>query len=262
MNLVRRFHGHYPLQRLTFWAVFMVGVLLSSMAALAETPDRITYATHDQEWFPIMYKNAKGDYVGPWQDRLSMLFDDILDVELKITRQPWKRAQHDVEQGFADFMITLPTDERLAYATPVPGNFFSLEFRLLLRKNLPDFEKYQSIDSLDDIRELGLTLVTTNGNGWYEAHVAGKGIKTEYVDTDEQQILFLQYGRADGMIDIPVTIRPLLERMHALEQLRFLPAVFEHTDFRIMVSQKSPWHDHIDQLAAGIETLNDRLPME
>lgn len=220
-----------------------------------DLPERIVLATHDQVWYPIDYPDERGQFIGPWMEQLNELFVETLDVELEVTRQPWRRAQADVQAGRADIMITLPTEERLAYTDMAEGVFYTMTFQLLVSREHPDWEQIKAVQDLDDLQRLGLTLVSTFSNGWFEQNVADRGIEADYVKTDRQQIQFLLSGRADGLIDFPVTMAPLLQQMDPDGGLVFLPAVLDRTEFRILVSTKSPWIHHIDALEAAVKRM-------
>ncbi|MFQ3230982.1 substrate-binding periplasmic protein [Reinekea sp.] len=233
-------------------------VAFSSLAGGNSLPDKVVYANSDQEWFPIFYQDSNGEYKGIWQELVEELFIDILDTELIITRQPWKRAQSDVRLGKADILITLGTEDRLTYSTPVTGKFFSITFNLMYSKNHPQSAQIRKIETLNDIKQLGLTLVSTHGNGWYEENVSSIGIPTEYVKTDEQQIRFLLANRADGLIDFPLTLMPILDKLKARDEFLFSETTFLETKFQIFVSHKSEWINHLDAIEAGLETLNQK----
>jgi polar amino acid transport system substrate-binding protein len=222
-----------------------------------ERPNSIVFATHDQDWYPIDYKNEEGDFVGIFDDLIFELFEKRLGLDIEVRRQPWNRSQAEVENGLADILITVPTAERTSYAKPVSTPFFNIEFRLLVRNNHSKLREIAAIDSVDDIHGLYLTLVSTYGNGWYEANVKAAGIKTEYVKTDEQQIRFLLAQRADALIDFPLTIEPLLSELDPSHELVFTDAVFARESLHIMVGKKSPWFDYIGEINAALISMQD-----
>lgn len=239
-------------------AVVLLCLLISPFGWAEGLPERIVLATHDQSWYPIEYPNDEGQYIGPWMQRLDRLFRQELSVELEVTRQPWRRAQQDVRAGRADIMITLPTEERLSYTELVDGPFYAMTFQLLVPRDHAHWDRLQGIESLEDLQRLDLNLVSTFSNGWFEQNVAKRGIRADYVKTDRQQIQFLLSGRADGLIDFPVTMTPLLEEMGAMDRLTFLPAVLDTTEFRIMVSHQSPWMAHQQALEAALQRVSER----
>ena len=242
------------------WGV-VCGLLIASVSLAQDPlPERIVLASHDQIWYPIEYPGPDDVFIGPWIDRLEAVFADALSVELQLTRQPWRRAQEDVRTGRADMMITLPTTERLNYSQVVDGVFYSMTFQLLVNRYHPDWDQLQTIQTLDDIQSLDLNLVSTFGNGWFEQHVVQRGIDADFVKTDRQQVQFLLSGRADGLIDFPVTMAPLLEELDPEGALVFLPPVLDTTDFRILVSEKSPWINHLDALAAALKQADALQP--
>ncbi|WP_196161179.1 ABC transporter substrate-binding protein [Reinekea sp. G2M2-21] len=221
----------------------------------ADRPDKIIWATHDQDWYPIDYRDDNGEFVGIFEEIFSELFVTRLDLDVEIRRQPWKRSQAEVENGLADILITLPTDERRVYAETVPTPFFNIEFNLLVKKNHPKLSAIEAIKNVEDIYDTDLTLVSTYGNGWYESTVKAVGIKTEYVKTDEQQIRFLLANRADALIDFPLTMKPLLERLDTQHQLMFTETVFSRNSLHIMVSKKSMWINHQDEINAALQDM-------
>jgi polar amino acid transport system substrate-binding protein len=237
--------------------ILMAFVLFGSISiSIAEAlPNKITMASIDQDWFPIYYRDSNGRYLGVWPDLLDGIFKETLGVELQKTHQPWLRAQSDVKFGDADIFITIPTEDRLEFSTPVPSSFFSITFQLLIPKNHPRFQELEQIQTLEEIKTAGITLVSTLGNGWYKENVEALGIPTEYVKTDEQQVKFLLAGRADALIDFPITLDPVLTKFNANEQLLFTDAIFSETTFHILVSKKSPWINHLDALESALNQI-------
>ena len=228
-----------------------------SLLQAKERPNSIVFATHDQDWYPIDYKNEEGDFVGIFDDMLYELFENRLGVNIEVRRQPWNRSQAEVKNGHADILITVPTAERASYAKAVSTPFFNIEFSLLVRNNHSAFRDISAIETVDDIKNLDLTLVSTFGNGWYEANVKAAGIKTEYVKTDGQQIRFLLAQRADALIDFPLTTEPLLAELDPSHELVFTDAVFSRESLHIMVGKKSPWFDYIDEINDALISMQD-----
>ena len=227
-------------------------LLVFNFVFAAEPPTKITYATHDQDWYPIDYRDDTGQFIGIFEDIFFELFENKLNLQTEIIRQPWNRSQMDVRNGKADMLITVPTSERLEYTTQVPTPFFSIEFHLLIPKNHPKYDELSQVSTIDEILQSDITLVSTFGNGWYESTVKAAGVKTEYVKTDEQQIKFLLAGRADALIDFPVTMEPLLNKLDKNNQLVFTNAIFSKTDLHILVGKQSHWSDFV-------ELINDAL---
>jgi len=246
------------MKRIVLMLTFVIAVVtpLSGLLA-ADKPGKIIWATHDQDWYPIDYRDDNGEFVGIFEDIFSELFVKRLNLEVEIRRQPWKRSQAEVENGLADILITLPTDDRRVYAETVPTPFFNIEFNLLVKKNHPKLTAIKAIENVEDIYDTDLTLVSTFGNGWYESTVKAAGIKTEYVKTDEQQIRFLLADRADALIDFPLTMKPLLERLDTQHQLMFTEAVFSRNSLHIMVSKKSPWINYLDEINAALQDMQN-----
>lgn len=93
-------------------ALFLFVLSTSSFSA-SEEQSTIIWATASQMWPPIFYQKQDGEFAGLSYEIADLVFKQKLNLELEVNLFPWKRAQYNVREGNADFLVTLPTPERL-----------------------------------------------------------------------------------------------------------------------------------------------------
>jgi polar amino acid transport system substrate-binding protein len=119
-------------------------------------------------WPPYIYTSADGKAQGLYVDILTELFKNKLEMELVFQKVPWKRAQSNVENGQADFLVTVPTEKRLEYTVKSDAPLLEFYLRIFAYAHHPKLAKIHTISSGRDIKELGLIPVTNIGNGWHK----------------------------------------------------------------------------------------------
>lgn len=208
------------------------------------------------EWPPVIYLDEKGKMSGLYADLLHEVFIKRIGLEFQYKQVPWRRAQREVKEGIADFLIAIPDTERLLYAVSSKRAFFKLYLNVYTYENHPRIQEIQRIKTVGDIKRLGLTTVSNMGNGWQKTNVEAIGIPTFYALTEEEACLFLARKRADIMIDAVVPTNHIIKKLGLVDDLVITGASFGPIDLHLLMSKESkylPFMDRIDTAFTELE---------
>lgn len=211
-------------------------VLLISLL-LPVQGDTISYSFAD--WPPIISLDDSGDAWGLYADIIHELFNKRLQIDTKAKMLPWKRAQASVQNGSIDFIITVPTKERLTYASASDSSFYDLYLHVFTWNGHPKQEAMKHITSAEDIKELNLIPVTNLGNGWHKNNIDTYGVKTHYVPAEANAVSFLSFKRADITIEALETMVFALKNMTLDTKIVDTNARFGPLSMHLLLSNKS-----------------------
>lgn len=200
------------------------------------------------EWPPIIYKDQHGKSKGFYMDMFTEIFTNRLDLQINRRTVPWKRAQFEMQQGETDFIIALPTPERLEYSVASKEPFFQLYMNVYTWNGHPQLEEIQQITTPADIKELGLTVVTNAGNGWHDKHIEPLQIPTITIPADESTIQFLAKKRADILINASIPTNHTIKQYNLQNQLVMTKAHFAPTSLHLLLSKKSSFLPMMHQI--------------
>jgi polar amino acid transport system substrate-binding protein len=203
----------------------------------ASEKQQIIYSS--STWIPFTYLDDDDQPQGLYLDIVKEIFERHLDMEVVFEDVPWKRAQYYVAEGQADFLITVPTDERLQYATASELSILQLFLHVYTYKNHPQLEQIKNISSGKDIKDLGLTPVSNIGNIWHNKNIDSFGVSTQYVDNEESAFNVLAIKRADLTIEPIYAGSYLINKLNLADRIEPTGARFGPLDFHILVSKKS-----------------------
>jgi polar amino acid transport system substrate-binding protein len=208
-----------------------------SADTVKKTNNTITYAF--APWMPIVYVDSKGVSKGLYIEMLNELFVKELKMNLSVKSFPWKRSQKNVKDGLSDFLITIPTSERLKYTIPSETPLFNLYLHVYTYKNHKKINEIRKIKTAHDIKRLGLIPVSNLGNGWHKEHIDSYGVSTQYVSEDEQIAKFLAHKRSDILIDAPITMNHVIKTQGLSSKIVLTEAKFGPVMFYLLMGKKS-----------------------
>lgn len=189
------------------------------------------------------------------------LLDEILirNLGLKVNHRtvPWPRAQFEVQQGESDFIIAIPTQERLKYSVSSNKPFFQLHMNIYTWTGHPKLKEIEMIENISDIKKLGLIIVTNAGNGWYKKHIEPLHIPTITIPADESVVQFLAKKRADILIDTPIPTNFIIKQYNLQSQLIMTQAHFGGTNLHLLLSKKSPFFPMMSKIDKAIQDAHD-----
>ncbi len=207
-------------------------------------------------WPPVIYRNEEGKMSGLYADILHKVLEERMGLSFQYKQYPWKRAQQEVKEGLADFFIAIPNTERLQYAVASKRPFLKLYLHVYTYKNHPQLQKIEQIETVDDIKNLGLTTVSNMGNGWQKANIDAAGIPTFYALTEQEACLFLARKRADIMLDAVVPTNHVIKNLGISGDLVLTRVRFGPINLHLLISKRSKYlslMDSIDMTFAELE---------
>ena len=228
--------------------------IIASQPLLKEAP--IRYASSG-EWYPLEESSTEegtcGD--GLYIDILNEIFTKQLQKKFGCSYVPWKRAQKEVKNGNADFLITIPTKERLQYAVPSDAPVFQLYLNIFTYKNHPKLAAIKKIKTAEDILKLGLIPVSNLGNGWQKENIDSHGIKTNYVNKNDNILQFLAAKRADIVIDAVIPTVYSIKKLGLESKIELTKARFGPLNFHILLGKKSRYLGLLPEINKAVDKL-------
>lgn len=240
--------------------IIPVILFLQALGAWSQAP--VDFATSDQYWAPFYSLNTEGKEVGLVPDLLNLLIVQRLGMEFSINPFPWIRAQEMVKAGTMDFTISLPTPARLEYSVASDRPLYSIYFKVYVRKDHPRLGEINQVKTLDDIKSLGLTVVSNVGNNWIKTNVESRGIPTSYVRDDVTILRFLELGRADITIDSPLSLTDRIRTLGFGERILETGIKFDEVWFHILWSKKSPYYSQWPRINREITAMTSSPPYQ
>ncbi len=228
----------------TFYRMVAVAALFFTTTAAA-SDGKITFAY--VQWKPMTFIDEKGEPKGIFFDIAREIFEKKQGIKLEFLQLPWKRAQRAVENGTADFMVTVPTTARREYAAVGAHPFHAVDMALFTWRGHPRLTQLSRAKSVDDLLGLGVTAITNLGNGWHKQNVEGAGIKTLIAKADENIAIMLGAKRADFMIDSKVSMNRIIKEKNLGAKIIQLNPSIAQIKMTLLVSNKSRWLRHLPE---------------
>ncbi|MCP3925868.1 MAG: transporter substrate-binding domain-containing protein [Desulfobacterales bacterium] len=220
-------------------SVFILAVLLFlSQYSLAETKETINFAC--AEWKPILFIED-AEIKGLYAEFLEEIFGKNMNMKIKYSFLPWKRAQKSVEKGDADFTLTVPTKKRLTYSIKNEKPIYQMYLHIYTYKNHEKIDQIREIKSAKDILNIGLIPVTNLGNGWHKQNIDSLGIDTYYVTKEDDIVKFLASKRGDIMIEAVIPMNYKIKQYGLVSKIELTNARFGPLNFNILLSKKSKY---------------------
>ncbi len=239
--------------RKRLYAIFLalVSCLATSFGYASE--DRITFSF--TQWKPMTFTDGAGNAKGVFVDIAREIFEKRHQIEIVYHPLPWKRAQWEVEHGKADFMVTVPTDQRIAYAKKSTLPFYTVDMALFTWNGHPKTEQLKAAKTVDDLIHLGVTSVTNLGNGWHKQNVEEKGVHTLIAPEDQNIALMLAGRRADIMIDSKVSMNRIVKELGLADRIVQIHPSFAQIHMNLLLSKKSPWLSRMPEFDRSLTDL-------
>ncbi|HCY83781.1 MAG TPA: hypothetical protein DHV36_01450 [Desulfobacteraceae bacterium] len=234
-----------------FCILFGLSLLISGIPKVCADNTFITLTFAD--WVPMGYQDDTGACRGLLSEIARAVFEDELGLRLNCHERPWKRAQLEVALGQSDFMLTVPTASRKAYARVSQSVFYTLPLYIYTYAGHEKLEDIHNIRSAKDIKALNLIPVTNLGNGWHKDNVDVHGINTHYVGKEINILLFLATKRADIMIDAVTPTNYLIRKNKLTRKIVLTKSRFSQVNFHLLLSKKSKFAQWMPEIDAAFQ---------
>ena len=223
------------------WMLFGVVVIYlilaqPSASKAQDQPLRIAYP----EFYPFFAETPQGRPKGFFFDIVTEALERRMNIPTQWRKLPWKRCQAYVKDGIDDAMITVPTQERLAYARTHSTPFYEKKLTLFTYQGHKALDRITAIRSAQDIKAEGFSVITYSGNGWHQSHIASLGIPTLEVPQVHLIWKMLAARRGDLVIEWPVGVYSGMKEAGIENEIIETGAWLEAMKFHLMISKKSP----------------------
>ena len=234
-------------------------LLFFSQSVFAEFPKTIHFVC--PEWKPMFF--SEGEKIkGLYTEYLETIFKKNMNIKVKYSIVPWKRAQLYVEKGGADLILTVPTKKRLKFSIKNVKPIYQMYLHIYTYKNHKQINQIRKIKSAKDILKLDLTPVTNLGNGWHKQHIDSYGINTYYVPKEDNIVKFLASKRADIMIEAVIPTNYKIKQYGLVSKLELTNARFGPLNFHILMSKKSKYVNYMPQINRVIQKLTKNVTLQ
>ena len=211
------------------------------------------------EWVPMAYEDDRGQPQGLLVEIVREVVEREMGLTLAVKFLPWVRAQKEVEFGQSDVLITVPTEERLAYALASDRPFYRLPLFIYTYKDHLLLPRINQIRTVSDIKSLKLVPVTNLGNGWHREHIDAYGINTHYAAKEANILQLLALKRGDIVIDAAVPTNFLIRKYGLGQKVVQTACRFSQVDFHLLVGRKSPFSDRMQTFNQAFSRAQDRI---
>lgn len=247
------------MNRLCSFRALLIAIPLIWFQLSTASPNRPFRWADDENYRPLIYRDASGHPAGIFNDLMSELFRR-LNVPLECRLYPWRRAQKLVREGRADGMITILTEERKKFLE-ASKPLITVNERVFTSRRNPRLQQILAVKSLDDLRKF--TLVETSGSGWSKEHL--EGMKVIWVTTAASALNMIATGRADiylmGYYTGPEFLRMQIRRNGPLsDRLREIvmgPHPLAEVDYRLLIRKDSPYVDLVDRIDRTLQQMKE-----
>ena len=236
--------------------ILIFSMFLISVSVFAYTKPIVIYAFSGTS--PMAIGNGQNRYdKGIFIEITNEIFQKRMGMKIVYHVRPWARAQLEVKQGLSDIMITVPTKCRLEYSIKTDYPVLSFYNRIYTYKGNNRLKEINSIKTVSDIKKLGLMPVSYRGNGWHKTHIDDKGIKTHYVNSLENALVFLANKRADIFIASEIFVNYMINKHNLHNFIDITNAKFGPVKMYILISKKSKLVKYIPEINKVLKNLEE-----
>lgn len=233
--------------------IFYILILVTVTVWGNDNETRAFIWADDEAYWPAIYRGGDGRPAGIFNEVVTEIFKR-LDIPLKKSVYPWKRAQEMVKNGEADGMVTVYTKERAEFTLPTDP-IWEISEILFFRRDNPKACKILKINSFDNLK--GFSLVDTQGAGWTKQNYKKYGIDNiTWVPSTDSALNMLAKGRVDIFIMFDMNAYNLLAKKRVensalsegFQNIVAITPPFTKLPFQLLIRKDSPFVDKIDAI--------------
>jgi polar amino acid transport system substrate-binding protein len=203
---------------------------------------------------PFSQRQPDGAMVGIFVDIMDELLGRRLGLAVRHEGYPWARAQQMVRNGEADGFVTVPTDERLAYAVASQEWITQGRFTMFVRRE--DRALRERLGKAQGIEALrGLKLGSYLGNGWVRSRFPDKEWEVSYSSSRSHALRMLAARRFDVLVDSSNATQAALRATGLDAEIVELAPVLESSETRLMLARSSPHVGRLPQIDAALRRM-------
>ncbi len=230
----------------TLGKVLILALALYPLAA--EKPVLCVYT----EYNPANFADEEGNHTGFFVDIARELFERRLGYRLEFRIYPWARCQTMLERGEADFIMTIPTDERLKYSRSVLTPILMKQYRIVTLRDHPRMKAIESIRSRNDLAASGFSVLSYLGHNWSKERLEAIGIPVINAPTVDGMYNMLLAKRGDILVEDTLLAQTFILVHKLQERLIITGGIVDESTFHILIGEKS-------QLIKSFSRISDAL---
>jgi len=223
--------------------LLFLSCFFSFVHAAHPVKEKVVTVVYADYWKPYSYISANGEVKGILVEVMDEILSKKLNMKVKHTGQPWKRAQNSVRGGFQDAMITAPTTSRLKYSQSTSNNLYYLQWRVFVSKKSLNYHSIMKMK--DPLKERNLSFISLLGDRTSERLYENNDIKYKSVKDISNAIKMLDLGRVDIFIHSKIIMFEHLNKMNLNKNISMHDKEYKSIAFTFLVSQKSAFYDDL-----------------
>lgn len=219
--------------------ITVLGILLCGVTLGQLTAEKSILCVYT-EYTPANYLDSKGNHTGFFVEIVRELFERRLNTPLTFKIYPWARCQTMLEHGEADFIMTIPTERRLAYSTYIPTPIWIKQYRIVMLTDNPKKSIIELIDSRESLTASKLLVLSYLGNNWSKERLEDIGVSVINAPTVDGMYNMLLAKRADILVEDTVLAQTYINTHKLQDRLVITSGIIDESPFHILLSKKSP----------------------
>lgn len=192
-------------------------------------------------YYPANYINEEGNFEGLFVDIIKEVFENRLNIPVRIEVYPWNRCQAMVEQGEADIITTVPTPNRLKWSIANPDPFWTKQFCLYTWIDHPKIKQMDTVRSAHDLIYFNFSILSYIGNDWADTTFYGTGVTLIEATSVESMFKMLAAKRGDVIIEDPMLMNPSLKSLNIEDKIIKTKGMVEEVPFHFLIGKKSKY---------------------
>ncbi|MEQ9488174.1 MAG: transporter substrate-binding domain-containing protein [Alphaproteobacteria bacterium] len=223
-----------------FYWVLAIRLLLLALiglvpaAAVQAEPLRIAF---NSGWPP--YSSGEGASVDGLLVQLTReIIEKRMGQDIKVVGLPWNRAQHDVENGRLDALITYASPERLKYMNASREILFTLDTKAFVRADSAAELAIRRNPVLKTQRDFMHCVIL--GDGWSKTFLEKNQIPYQTGLNTQACLRQVEAGRQDVFLHVVETGQAALEEIGGDADIVVLPTVYSSVSLSLLINKKNP----------------------
>lgn len=187
-------------------------------------------------WSP--YSSGEGASVDGLLVQLTReIIEKRMEQKIKVVGLPWNRAQHDVENGRLDALVTYASPERLEYMNASREVMFTLDTKAFVRANSEAEAAIRRNPVLETHRNFMHCVIL--GDGWAKSFLERNQIPYQTGLNTSACLRQIEAGRQDVFLHVVETGQAALKEIGDDTGIVVLPTVYSSVSLSLLINKKN-----------------------
>jgi polar amino acid transport system substrate-binding protein len=207
------------------------------------------------EYAPANFFDKKDGHTGFFIDIARELFERRLGIRLEFSVYPWARCQAMLERGEADFIMTIPTEERKRYAQEVPTPIWTKQYKIVTTRDNPKRDQVNDIRTKESLIASKFSVVSYLGNNWAKEQLEAFGVPLITAPTVEGMYSMIVAKRGDLIVEDSLLAQTYITAHGLDDQLIITSGVIDESPFHILLGRKSPLMNSFPEISKALREM-------